>query len=245
MKLIKVEGLVIKDMDFKESSKILTILTKEYGLISVISKGCKQLKSKLRGVSNKLVYGNFDISYKENGLSTLISVDVINPFTNILMDIDKISYVSYLIELTNQIIKETNNFDTFDLLKEAIIKINDEIDLEIIKNIIELKYLRILGVGPIIEGCVICGNNSNIKTISIDNGGYICENCHKNEFIYSDKLLKLIRMFILVDISKITKLNISDDAKKELDLFIDSYYDKYTGLYLNSKQFLKNLKKLG
>ena len=51
-------------------------------------------------------------------------------------------------------------------------------------------------------------------------------------------------MFYYVDISKISKLDISDNIKKELNNFIDDYYDRYSGLYLKSKEFLKNLQNI-
>ena len=71
MKLEKVKGIIIKDINYKESSKILHILTREYGNIGVISKGCRNMKSKLRSVSSKLTYGYFYISKKDE-LSILI-----------------------------------------------------------------------------------------------------------------------------------------------------------------------------
>ena len=49
-------------------------------------------------------------------------------------------------------------------------------------------------------------------------------------------------MLYYVDISKISKLDISNETKKEIDTFINEYYDKYTGLYLKTKKFLKSIK---
>ena len=49
-------------------------------------------------------------------------------------------------------------------------------------------------------------------------------------------------MFCYVDISKISKLEISEKTTKEINNFLDDYYDKYTGLYLRTKTFLKDLK---
>ena len=51
-------------------------------------------------------------------------------------------------------------------------------------------------------------------------------------------------MLKYVDISKISKLDVSDVVKKEINTFIDEYYDRYSGLYLKSKDFLKNIVKL-
>jgi len=51
-------------------------------------------------------------------------------------------------------------------------------------------------------------------------------------------------MFYYVDISKISKLEISKKSKGEIDMFINEYYDRYTGLYLKSKSFIKSLERL-
>ncbi len=245
MKIIEVEGIIISDTNYSETSKILNVLTKEYGKIGILSKGCRSLKSKLRGVSSKLIYGKFNIYYKENGLSTLIEVDVINPFKNIIQDIEKISYASYILELVDQVIKQTDNTDIYDLLIQTLEKVNEGYNPGILTNIIELKALEFLGVRPIIDCCSICGNQTDIVTLNPTLGGFICKNCYNNERIYSDKTIKLVRMFYYVDISKITKLEISEEAKKEINEFIEEYYSLYTGLYLKSKKFLKNLNKIG
>ena len=76
-------GIILKERNYGESSKILDVFTKEYGIIGVISKGSKKIKSTLSGVSTKMTYGVFHIYYKENKLSTLTGVDIINPFMNI------------------------------------------------------------------------------------------------------------------------------------------------------------------
>ena len=49
-------------------------------------------------------------------------------------------------------------------------------------------------------------------------------------------------MLYFVDISKISKISLSEKVKNEVNDFIDEYYDKYSGLYLKSKKFLKSIK---
>ena len=102
-----VTGIVLKERDYGESSKILDVFTREYGLIGVISKGSKKMKSNLSGVSTRLTYGVFHIYYKEDKLSTLTSVDVLNPFINIKKNIINISFATYLSELIFQVVKQT------------------------------------------------------------------------------------------------------------------------------------------
>lgn len=240
----KIIGIVVNERSYSETSKIINVLTKEYGVISLIAKGAKGLKSPLRNVTTKLTYGTFNIKYKEKGLSTLISVDIINPLKEIKKDITKISYASFIVDLSEQVMKHSNNSEVLKLLIDALIKINENFDPIVISNILELKYLDFLGVMPIIDECSICRGKKSIVTLSVDKGGYVCKNCHTNEKLVSEKTIKLIRMFYYVDIEKISKLEISSEAKKEINNFLDNYYDKYTGLYLKSKTFLHNLNKI-
>ena len=199
----KVEGIVINEKAYGETSKIINVITKEYGIIA----------------------------------------DIINPFKSIIKDINKISYAVYILELSEQVVKQTNQ-NIFDLMLSGLIKINEGYDPLIIMNIIELKYLDYLGVMPVLDRCSVCGSTNNIVTLSSDKGGYVCKNCYSTEKIISEKAIKLIRLFYYVDISKISKLEIGDVSKKEINDFLDMYYDRYTGLYLRSKTFLKNLEKV-
>jgi len=241
----KIRGIVIGDTNYSETSKILKVLTKDHGIISVMSKGCRRLKSSLRSASSKLVYADFNVCYKENGISTLTSVDIVSNFDNIKLDIKKISYASFLTELTTQVYNQNNDTGLFDLFISALLKIEEGFDPLIITNIIELKYLEYLGVKPSIDCCSICGSTSEIITLNSTSGGYICTKCYNNEELVSKKTITVIRMFYYVDIDKISKLELHDDTIKEINSFLDAYYDEYTGLYLKSKQFLKNLGKIG
>lgn len=240
----KIEGIVVSEKSYRETSKIITVLTKEEGLLSFLAKGAKSLKSDLRSNTAKLTHGIFTIYYKEDGLSTLTSVDLIHHFKNIQKDIEKISYASFLLELASQTSKNNPDELIYEELIESLIKIDESYDPLVITNILELKYLDFLGVMPSIDACSICGSKDGIITVSASSGGLVCKNCVTNQMIVSEKTIKLLRMYYYVDIKKISKLEISDEAKKEINQFLDAYYETYTGLFLKTKSFLKNLNKI-
>ena len=237
----KVEGIILSETPYKESSKILNVFTKKYGLIGIMAKGAKSLKSPLRALTNKYSYAFFYIYYKENKLSLLSQVDLIDNFNNIRNDITLIGYMSYLCDLTYQVLKENKESNIFDILINGLKKINDKLDPLIITNIIELKYLDYLGVSLNLDSCVRCHSKENIVTIDGDAGGYICKNCLRDEEIVNSKTIKMIRMYYYVDISSISTIKVSDEIKREINVFLNKYYDRYTGLYLKSKEFLNNI----
>ncbi|MBR3210452.1 MAG: DNA repair protein RecO [Bacilli bacterium] len=244
MKIESFEGIILSETNYSESSKILNVLTNTHGLIGVMSKGCRNMKSKLRGVSRKLIYGTLHVYYKEKGLSTLIGVDVKNSFSKTMMDLEKISYASFILDLTHQVLKQNDSEEIFELLKNVLLKIEEGLPPLPLTNILELKLLDYLGVAPNLDSCCHCGSTKEIVTLSSEQGGYICKDCYDNEPLVSEKTIKMIRMYYYVDIASISKLQVSEDVTKEINAFLDDYYERFTGLYLKSKSFINKVNQL-
>lgn len=235
----EIEGIIIKEIPYGETSKIIHVYTKD-GVVGIMCKGAKTLKSPFRATTLKFTYGRFNIYYKENKLSTLTSVDIINPLSTLKNDIILLSYLNYLTELTEQVIKQSTE-NIYEDFITTILKINDGLDPIIMCNILEIKFLDYLGVGLNLDACIGCGSTTNIITIDGDRGGYICQKCFQNEIIVEPKTIELLRMYYYVEIKSISKLRISEKIRDEINRFLDIYYDRYTGLYLKSKNFLKKL----
>lgn len=237
------EGIVVSETPYSESSKIINILTKDQGVIGVMAKGAKRIKSSLRVATERFTLGIFSVYYHKDKLSTLVSADIINPLLNIKTDIIKIGYLTYIVELAHQTAKQNDDEHIYAILKSAILKIEEGKDPMVITNILELKMLDYLGVGIDLDKCIKCGSKTNILTISGDEGGYICTDCRTNELIYSDKTIKMFRLYYYVDINSITDLKISEEVTHNIDKILTDYYERFTGLYLKSKEFLKSVAK--
>lgn len=240
--LKKIRGIVVSEVPYKDSSKVLNILCEE-GVIGVVSKGCKRINSPLRVISNKLTLGEYVIYYNESKLSTLKEGSVIDNFNNIKNDLNKISHATYITDLVNQVMKQNANPTVFSLYISALKKIDEGINETVVMNILEIKLLDYLGVGINLNGCAKCGSTREIVTIDPDVGGYICKNCYTNEIIYDERVRKMLRMYYLVEIDSIKELKIKDYVIDSINKFLSVYYDRYTGLYIRSKEFLdRNIK---
>ena len=238
-----IKGYVIHTTDYGDSSRILNILTED-GIIGVISKGCKNVKSNLRLISQKLIYGEFIIYYKESGVSTLKEGTILNDFSNIKKDLTRFSYYSYITELTSQVIKQNSNKKIYELFNLVVGKIEEGVNPKVMTNILELRLLDYLGVPLNLTSCVKCGSTKNIITVNIDEGGFICKDCYNNEIIYDIKVIKLLRNYYLVDISTINKIKIDNELIEFVNHIISDYYDRYTGIYIHSKKFLEKIDNL-
>ena len=240
----KVEGIIVSTVDYKENSKMINILTRDEGLIGVLARGCKRLKSNISVVCNPLLHGLFYLNSRDNVHYTLIEVDILDGYRLIKKDILKLNYCLYLLELSSQVYRHDNNLNIYSVLVSGLKKIEMGYAPEAINIIIELKMLEYLGIKPRIDSCVGCGSTKDIITISSYRGGYLCRKCVSSEKIVNIKTVRLIRMLFYVDLEHIKKLEISTNIKKELNDFLSDYYDRYSGLCLKSKVFLDNYIKM-
>ena len=242
MELISIEGIVVSTLNYGENSKILNVLTRDKGIIGVISKGCLKEKSKLRVVSGLYTYAVFHVNYKKDGkLSTLTGADVIDYFINIRSDLEKIGYLGYLVDLAKNVYKQHYDEGVYDILISALKKIEGGFNPKVITNIVEIKYLSYLGVSLYLDGCVQCGIGS-IATLSLKKGGYVCARHLTGERIYDSSMLKMIKAYYYVDIDKISELKLKNKLIDEIDEFLGAYYKEYTGLYLKNKNIIDNIK---
>ena len=139
--------------------------------------------------------------------------------------------------------KQNADPTVFSLYLSALKKIDEGINETVVMNILEIKLLDYLGVGINLNGCAKCGSTREIVTIDPDVGGYICKNCYTNEIIYDERVRKMLRMYYLVEIDSIKELKIKDYVIDSINKFLSAYYDRYTGLYIRSKEFLdRNIK---
>lgn len=238
--MLEVEGFVISETPYGDSSKIINLLTKD-GLKGIICKGAKSLKSPNRSITTKFSYGRYIIYDKKDKTSILKEGSSIDDFYNIKNDIILIGYMTYMSDLVYQVAKQNNSSDIYEIFISSLKKINEGMNPLVISNIFEVKMLDYLGVGINLNSCNVCGNTKNILTINPDLGGYICQDCYRGEYLYDSKVIKMLRMYKLVNIDSISELKISEKIVNDINRFLSIYYDRFTGLFLKSKKFLHEL----
>ena len=90
---IRARGIIIKQSDYGEGHRMLSIFTEEYGIIKAVSYGVKKAKSKAAASSQFLCYADFDLYKGANkDVMTVNSIDTIDGFYPLSEDIKTVSY---------------------------------------------------------------------------------------------------------------------------------------------------------
>ena len=98
MDTIVTPGLVLKETRYKESDRILTILTPELGVISASAQSSLRLKNKLFSACGLFCYSEFVLLPGRN-MYTIREAEVRNVFHGISSTIEGMSLAMYLAEM--------------------------------------------------------------------------------------------------------------------------------------------------
>ncbi len=245
--LYRVEGIVIRSMDYGESNKIVTLLTQSHGKVGVLVRGAKKVRSKHSSLAQLFTHGDFSF-FKSSGLGTLNHGEIINSHHKLREHLDLSAHAAYIAELTDRSLQENESGQLhFEQLKACLEALNGEKDMGIVTNIYEMKILALSGYAPQLEHCANCGRTASRYFFSAGLGGVICPVCQSVDryaLQVSEAAHKLLRVFAQLDMRRLGSIQVKDDTKIELNHCIRALIDAQLGLQLKSRNFLEQLAKL-
>ncbi|NMA85915.1 MAG: DNA repair protein RecO, partial [Tissierellia bacterium] len=223
----RTEGIVLKEMRFKETSKILTIYSRKHGKIHVMARGAYRPKSQLIANTQHFSYNNYYL-YKGRNFYYINQAEIIDSFYSIRENLNRLMYGSYLLELTEvSNLEEEANEKLFLLLRKGLMVLS-QLDRDFLKFVLayELKYISFLGYRPFLDKCVSCGNENPIKiSFNIELGGIVCSECLKNGYLeYMDSnMYNAMRVLLYTPLDKLDCLKIPKDTLFKLHEIMVKY----------------------
>lgn len=224
------DAIVLKSIKYGDTSKIVTLYTKNYGKISVIAKGARKPKNKFGSSLNPLSYINVNFYYKVNrDLQVLNNSDILEHFAMLDANYESLIATLILAEFVNNI-SQTNevNEEIFELLLYTLRVINHNIKKAyniIIKALINLS--AITGFATSFNF-----NFDNIENIvfSLEDGKPTMTLPKNNIYYNLDKLsLKILNQLQQSTKEDIVELQISKDTFIDCIYFFQKYFNFHLG----------------
>ena len=96
---LSTQGIVLRETQYKEADKILTVLTRDDGKRTVKARGCRRKNSRLAAASQLLVYSELTL-YERGEFTTLTEADPLEQFWSVRQDLEALALASYFAEVT-------------------------------------------------------------------------------------------------------------------------------------------------
>lgn len=189
MAAVRTQAIVMRSVDVFETSRVLTLFTRDLGKVSALAKGARRLKSPFQSALDLLSVCDMVLLHKASeALDLVTEAALVERFDSLHRSLPAWYAGLYISELLNDL---TDHHDPHPRLFDAsLVTLRNLGDAELRPGRVlrfELACLRELGLMPALEVCVHCG-----KTVASDRpndqvafglatGGVLCPGCRPGQ----------------------------------------------------------------
>lgn len=176
---LTIRGLVLREVSYKESDKILTLLTDGEGKLTVSARGCRKKGSPIGAASQLLVWSEWTL-YQYKGRWAAREALIQRAFDGVRADLEKLALASYFAEVADALCEEgqpegallsllLNSLHALERLAYPPAQV---------KAAFEWKAMALAGYEPMADGCAVCGREPPAEPrINLREGVVHCAPC--------------------------------------------------------------------
>ena len=219
-------GIILSSTELNETDKILSIYTRENGLVRAVCKGARKPTSKFISKADQLSCCYFQFAKGKN-LDTVCELEQINSFPKLRNNLTCLSYGILFLDVVSSFAheKESESNEVYDLLCSSLDKLQHGANPELLATIFIKDFLSTHGLKPQLETCVSCSKDvlrsrspgvlesKEIYPYSSALGGLLCNKCAN---LIDHKTVSKEVLSILIEPDK--ERYVSENLRKALEL---------------------------
>lgn len=149
MKQLVSTAIILSRTDYNEADRILTVLTPDFGKLSLLAKGVRRVKSKLAGGIELFSVSDITFIKGRGEMGTLTSSRLLKHYSGIVGSLERTMLGYELIKELHKVTEDEAEADYFELLKGTFEALDDAaIPLPTIKLWFAAQLLRLSGHEP-------------------------------------------------------------------------------------------------
>ncbi|NLF20932.1 MAG: DNA repair protein RecO [Clostridiaceae bacterium] len=245
---IKVRGIILRLVNFKDYDRYLSILTQDFGVLSVFAKGIRRSTNRLGSRCQLFSFADFEL-FESKGRYSIDGVETVSSFSKLQGDLLRLSAASQLAEI---ILDNANEQQGSDQLYALFVRACYELDLGrkdpfLITWAAEMKLMNLLGFQPQLAECRSCESpieEDGEVYFDYHNAAVYCrrhglvkfEEFRSNTAKISLALLRALRFLADCPLERSFSFDAAPELIEELGMFtlrfvearLDKRYDKFS-----------------
>ncbi len=245
----KATAIVIRTVDFSETSLVVTLFTREFGKISALAKGARRLKSPFESALDLLAVCRIVFLHKSSdALDLLTEAKLLRRFRLATRSLAGLYAGYYVAELLGELTDEDDPHpQLFDLADQTLLALAEGQSVLRWLMRFELGALRLLGSMPSLDACVECGvpvaAAGRVAFGQLD-GGVLCPKCRpgkKHVAMISAGAMRAMGQLASPDRSAWQRLELDPRTLGELRAVLNHYFAHLLGKKPKLHAFLGQL----
>lgn len=176
----KTQGLVIREQHTGESDRIITVLTRDRGLVRAFANRARKLSNKNASATQLLAYSDFGI-YRSRDAYIIDQAESLEVFFELRGDLERLSLAQYFCELAMLLAPQEEQAEDFLrlVLNSLYILIRGSRPLPLVKAVFEMRILSLAGYMPDLVCCEGCkAYEADMMYFLPDSGKIVCGDCY-------------------------------------------------------------------
>lgn len=175
------EGLVLRETEYRDADKLLTVLTRDAGKLTLKARGVRSNRSRLKGACQILTYSEFTVQDAFRGQYAITEATAKQMFPGLRNDLERLSLASYFAQVAECVCQE----DAFtpELLSLTLNSLYALSRLQTpqrqVKAAFELRVACLAGYTPELGGCAVCGAQAPDR-LNVSQGVLQCAGCRSD-----------------------------------------------------------------
>lgn len=239
-------GVVLRVTDISDRDALLTILSPDYGKLTVKARGLRRKNSPLIAPCQLLAYGEFSL-FAYQGKYSINEAHSIELFLNLRRSLTKLSLGSYFAQVTELISQE--DFTTPELqslLLNSLYALSalDQPE-EKVKAVFEIRAACLAGYTPDLSGCGVCGAE-DADRFDLSAGQLLCPNCRSQgsdgiRYPVTADIIHAMRYICLCDPKRLFSFSLSPEGYAHLSSLAEAYLATQLERGFSTLDFYKSL----
>lgn len=241
-------GLVLREVQYKEADRILTVLTEDMGKMTIKARGALRKGSKTAAATQLFVFSELTL-LERNGYWSVSEGSTIEEFKGLRGDITALSLASYFAECAEALSNEGNpDNQLLQLVLNSLFALSNELySQKHIKTAFEMRLMSISGYEPNLLACSVCGNSEPTNPrFSPRNGIICCCECNSAQLQADYELcpasLQALRYIIYAPARKMLAFTLPDAALERASKVSEAYLLTQTERRFSTLDYWRQIK---
>lgn len=247
-KKIKTDGLIIKQQNIGEQDRLVTILTRELGVIRAFVRQGKNIKSPNSPATGLLCYSELTLYKSKKDYYTVENSKLLSMFSDLKAELTKLSLAEYFCEAAAAVCPtEQEAEEHLRLILNALYLLSKgEVPELLIKSAVEMRLISISGYMPDLLMCPKCGIYEAEEMYFLLSGQLFCKECFEKsplpEGIKISKSVALaLRHIVFSEDKKLFSFSLSQSSLEILNEITENYLSKKVERNFATLQFYKTV----
>jgi len=247
MSIHKTEAIVLNRRDFRETSIIVDLFTRDFGKMSGLLKGIKQEPAKFASALEPFSFNEIIFYRKRNSALHLVTqADLRDNFDIMRRDMMRAGIGSFMMELIGAVMAcEDKNEEVFDLSLTCLQELKTTYYPEKIMTIFKIKMLALSGFKPHFDSCISCGDRIlGGSKFSLALGGLLCSGCFNKDMSSRHIFRGTVASILHIeknDFKNTLNLGMNPQIKKELEIILNAFLNFHLEKELKSQRVMNKL----